>query len=490
MSKQEQNQLKGFGDFVKTRMKQWNVPGTAIGIVKDGEVILAEGFGYRNLKEGLEMNGETVLAIGSASKAFTAFGLGLLVDDNKLDWDKPLREYIPKFKLKDEFASERVTTRDIMCHRTGLPRYEFMWMGSPFNREEIVERIRYFQPNKDFRSFWQYQNHMYITGGYLIEKITGNTWEDFTKKRIFDPIEMTNSNLSVNESKKLSNHALPYLQKDDHLIEIEFYNVDTAGPAGSINSNIVDMTKWIKVQLDKGKYGDQQLLSETNMKQLHSPQMVIEQFLPFYFSEIPHMSYGMGWFIEPYRGYNQVQHGGSINGFSTMVAFMPDENIGVVVLTNLNGANLFNYTVLYNIYDRLLGLDEIDWNTRMLGEFGKLKDNIKKQEELAKANRVEGTNPSHALEDYTGTYESKGFGVVIIKKVDDELRIIYNSYDTQLKHIHYDVFEMIIPIVDATLPVTFFIGKNGDINSLYMPFEFLPGIDDIKFVRCVNEASK
>ncbi|MEW5901563.1 MAG: serine hydrolase domain-containing protein, partial [Acidobacteriota bacterium] len=183
-------------------MAEWKVPGMAVAIVKDGQVILAEGYGLKDVKNNLKVTPQTIFAIGSSSKAFTATAMGILTDDGKLDWDKPVREYLPSFKLWDLFASERMTPRDLVCHRSGLPRHDVMWYNSPLSRKELFDRIQYLKPNKDFRANFQYQNLMFMTAGYLVGQLSGSTWEEFTKKKIFEPLGMNDSNFSVEESKK------------------------------------------------------------------------------------------------------------------------------------------------------------------------------------------------------------------------------------------------------------------------------------------------
>ncbi|MGQ9471397.1 MAG: serine hydrolase domain-containing protein [Candidatus Aminicenantales bacterium] len=242
--------------FLNAQMKQWEVPGMGVGAVKNGQVILAEGFGYRNLAQKLPVTPNTLFAIGSATKAFTTMGLGLLVEEGKIEWDKPVRQYLPEFKLRDEIATERLTVRDFVCHRSGLPRHEALWYGSSFSRKDIVKRLRYLNFSADIRSTFQYNNLMFLTAGYLIEKLTNSSWEEFTRQRIFEPLGMKSSNFSVTDTQKTDDYALPYVLKDKAVIEVPFRNVDTIGPAGSINSNVIDMLKWVRFHLDKGKVGN------------------------------------------------------------------------------------------------------------------------------------------------------------------------------------------------------------------------------------------
>src|SRR5262245_44649143 len=232
--------LEGFGDFVRATMAAWKVPGLAVSVVKDGAVIYLEGFGERDRERGLPVTPHTRFALASGTKAFTTLALGLLADEGKLDWDTPLRQFLPAFKLHDPFASERITPRDLVTHRSGLPRHDLVWYKSPFSRADLVRRLQYLQPNKDLRAFWQYQNLMYMTAGYLVEQLTGLTWEVFVQQRIFEPLGMRDSNFSVEVSQAAEDHALPYREKDDQLSQMPFYKQFAVGPAGSINTSAAD----------------------------------------------------------------------------------------------------------------------------------------------------------------------------------------------------------------------------------------------------------
>jgi CubicO group peptidase (beta-lactamase class C family) len=267
--------LAGFDEMVEGLLREWSVPGMAIVVVKDGEVIHRRGYGLRDVERNLPVTTDTIFAIGSSSKAFTTMALGLLADEGKLDWETPVKTYIPTFKLHDQFATDRMTPLDLVCHRSGMPRHDLMWYNSPRSRKEIFDRLQYLQPNKDFRSIWQYQNLMYLTAGYLVEVISGKTWEEFVKERIFLPLGMANSNLSVNDSQRAADFSLPYQEKDEQIEVMEFRNIDAVGPAGSINAPITDMTQWLLLHLGKGAVGEKRLIAEGQIARMHAPQMVM-----------------------------------------------------------------------------------------------------------------------------------------------------------------------------------------------------------------------
>jgi len=485
--------LDGFDNFVEATLKDWTVPGSAVVVVKDGEVILSRGYGLRDVERGLEVTPRTIFAIGSATKAFTTMSLALLADEGKIDWDTPVRQYLPSFTLYDTFATERMTPRDLVTHRSGLPRHDLAWYNSPASRAELVGRLRYLQPNKDFRTVWQYQNLMYVTAGYLVEVVTGRPWEEFVKERIFTPLGMGRGNLSVDDSKRTDDYALPYKDEDGKPVEIPFRNIDTIGPAGSINSSVEDMARWLLLHLSDGSLGDKRVVSAGQLAQLHAPQMVMPEGagLTTKYKEAPHASYGMGWFVQPYRGHDMIHHGGNIDGFSAMVAFLPAEQIGVVALSNRDG-NPVPMILALDVFDRLLGLDRVPWNARHKEDDAEIKKAAERGKEKSASDRVEGKGPSHPLADYAGEYEHPGYGVLTVTvqegdgKEDNSqqgaaLTARYNNIDLALAHYHYDVFELVYDRFDLRLKAVFSTNARGDIDSLSVPLELTT--PDIVFKR-------
>jgi CubicO group peptidase (beta-lactamase class C family) len=236
-AQKKNNPLKGFDKFVESALKDWNVPGAGIAIVKDGEVILVKGYGYADVAKKRKADKKTLFAIGSSSKAFTAASVMQLVDEKKLDLNKSVISYLPNFKLYDDYATKNITPRDLLSHRSGLPRHDLVWYGSKDSREGLYNRLRYLEPTAELRETWQYQNLMYMTAGYLVGQIEKESWEETVKRKIFMPLGMNATNFSVEDSKKVKNHALPYNEKEGQLEKIDFRNIDAIGPAGSINSN-------------------------------------------------------------------------------------------------------------------------------------------------------------------------------------------------------------------------------------------------------------
>jgi CubicO group peptidase (beta-lactamase class C family) len=483
--------LQGVDELATEAMDEWKVPGLALGIVKDGILIYVKGYGFRDVEHKLPVNTDTLFPIGSITKSFTSLAFAMLNDEGKVDWDKPVRNYLPEFQLYDPVASERATPRDLFSHRTGLPRHDLVWYSSDSSRADMVSRLRYLKPSKDFRSAYQYNNLTVMTMGYLEGKLTGLGWEGTIREKIFTPLGMTHSDLSVEDIEKTDNHALPYELKKEVVTQVPFHNIDAIGPAGSINSSITDMSHYLTLQLGDGKYDGKQIVSESNLRLMHSPQTSMPDLpLAFSFPELGHFSYGLTWVVTAYRGHNLVWHNGGIDGFYALLSLLPDDHMGIVILTNMPGQPAPEI-LAYNVYDRLLGLDQVPWLTR----FKELKAKQKKQEEESKKNKVSdkkaGTHPSHDLKDYAGNFENPGYGVIKVDQKSDGLELSLNKLGpSPLAPYHYDVFQ--IP-EDADTPAAgelfqFHMDKKGDIHSISAALE--PSLqEDIVFARAAEKIS-
>ncbi|SYZ72656.1 Beta-lactamase [Candidatus Zixiibacteriota bacterium] len=473
------DKLKNLREYVDSAMKDWKVPGLGLAIVKDGKVIFAEGFGYRKVKDKLPVTSATLFAIGSSTKAFTTMIMGMLVDDGKVEWDKPVRNYIPWFKMKDQFASERMTPRDLVTHRSGLPRHDLVWYNNlTASRKDFVERLQYLEPNKDFRTDFQYQNLMFMTAGYLEEQLTAKSWEDNVRERIFNPLGMTASNFSVLESQKAADYALPYKEEDSVVNEIPFRQITQMGPAGSINSNLNDMAKWVMLHLNNGKVGDKQLVSAAQLTQMHTPYMAISQ--PQMYEEVSLAGYGLGWFIASYRGHTRVYHGGNIDGFSALVSLYPQDNLGIVVLTNMDGTPVTGIAN-HRAADLMLGLDPIDWNARNKTTQAQAEE-ARKKAPPTEMEQVKNTKPSHPLADFAGTYVNPGYGPVKVTFDGRQLSALYNGLQIGLEHWHYDVFRVKLrELADQKLFFNFMTNDKGDIDRVSSVLE--PTVAAIVFTR-------
>lgn len=480
----ELERLEGFEAFAVSRMEEWKVPGIAVSVVKGQQLLYAQGLGLRDVERGVPVTPETVFAIGSCSKAFAAASVAMLVDEGKLEWDRPVRTYLPAFRMHDPVATDLMTPRDLLCHRSGLPRHDLVWYGSSASRKELLERIQYLEPAWGFRQRYHYQNLMFMAAGYLVGEVAGATWERFVQKRIFKPLGMASSNFSVSDTQRETDYSLPYGENAGEVRAIPFRNIDAIGPAGSINSSVLDMAKWVSLHLSKGQHRGRRLVSAENLTQTHKPHIVS---IPepsavdlSRYTELGDACYCLGWGLLPYRGHRTIRHGGGIDGFIAAVSFLPDDDYGIVILSNLNG-NSLPTILLYNLIDRLLGLPEIDWNSRVRQEVDRLKDAAEKAKAEVASARVAGTHPSHALEAYAGEYCHPGYDTLSVKLEAGALRACYNSLQFEVRHHHYDVFVLSNPTVPAPILASFASDLGGKIDRLAAPLE--PNLKPIVFVR-------
>ena len=495
------NQLK---EYFENEVKVWDHPSIAVGIVKDGEVVFNEGFGYANVEEKKKADADTLYEIGSCSKSFTAAAAALLVDRGFLEWDRPVHDYIPWLRFKDDYVTLHATVRDMLSHRTGIPRHDISWIGGDKTRKQHVENLKNMNPGWSFRSHWCYQNICFVTVGYLVEALTGQTWEDFVKKEILDPIGMTRTTFWVDAMTADPNHAEPYgrphpydnkgLKRHDDFLRggTEDYEKrigNEIGPAGSIVSCVNDMLKWVQFNLDNGKVGDKQIISEKNMKEIHSPQMLMDPLL-IPLPETDFYSYGMGWFTETYRGHRMFEHGGNITGFSALMTCLPDQNLASVILINNDHARN-TYSGSYHINDQFLGITDGNWSERF--------QEWQKKTEASGEDRIgamfgtpeEGTSPSHPLEKYTGVYHNDCYSDITIKLEDGGLVMEYFKWRSGLKHWHYDSFQMISE--DSFLyefVFSFLTNQKGEVDRIQFPIALDPAVPDEIFTRVKAEKTE
>jgi CubicO group peptidase (beta-lactamase class C family) len=473
--------LEGFDEIVTKGLAQLKVPGAAIAVVKDKEVILAKGYGFRDVDGKLPVTADTLMAIGSSTKAFTAFALGTLVDSGKIEWDKPVRNYIPWFRLYDAQAGERLTPRDLVTHRSGLPRHDLVWYNNhTASREDLVRSLAYLPPTADLREKWQYNNLMFLTAGYLVETMTGKSWEEAVKTLVFGPLGMSRSNFSVVESQKDADFALPYDEREGKIVKIPFRDITTIGPAGSINSSANEMSRWVTVHINGGKFGDTQVIGADTLADLHRPYMTTGGVSTR--PDITASDYALGWMVDNYRGHNRVHHGGNIDGFSAMVSLWPDDGLGFVILTNRDGTGLPEL-LIRTAADKILGLEAVDWIGDAAKKMAEGEATGKAAQEKKATRRRLGTVPAHKLDEYAGDYRHPGYGDLKVTLKAGALGFVYNGIATPLSHWHFETFnggKAEDPAFED-MKLTFRTDVNGNVVGVAIPFE--ASVDDIYFVK-------
>jgi CubicO group peptidase (beta-lactamase class C family) len=469
-------------------MKNWRVPGCAIGIVEKGRVIHAEAFGVRDLTTRLPIEPGTLFGIASCTKAFTATALGILVDEGKLEWDKPVRDYMPWFAMHDPVATERVTPRDLLSHRSGLPRHDMVWFNTAASRRDLCARIRHLPLSKDFRSLYQYNNLLYMVAGMLVEEVSGKTWEEFVTTRLFEPLGMNASGFVVANMESDPRYAvghdswkgkiIPYTQGWLEKVGVR-NSMAPCEPCGGIVSNVPDMCRWICFNL--GAAG-KSIVSKETLATIHAPVSVVPD--DRLAQTLTGANYALGWGVVPYRERRIVWHSGYYMGFISRTALMPGESLGVVVLGN-GGLNSFTDSMALNAFDRLLGLEPLPWSVRRKRAVKEMEAKAKKEKSIVK--RVRGTRLSHALRDYAAAYEHPGYGTVQVRLEAKALTLNYRQAPFRLRHYHYDVFEA-VEIVQGRgkgkFLISFGADRAGKIASLAIRFE--PTVDDTVFLRTKN----
>jgi CubicO group peptidase (beta-lactamase class C family) len=480
-------------------LKTWHAAGFAVAVVEKNKLIYSRGFGYRNIDKKLPVTPNTLFAIGSCTKAFTASLLGMLRQEGKVDLDKPVRNYLPELRFYREEMNQNITLRDMMCHRTGLPRHDFSWYYfSTSSRDSLVRRIQYMEPSAGLREKWQYNNFMFVAQGVVTEKITGKSWETNVREKIFLPLGMSHSVFSIQDLQASEDAAIGYsLKKDFFIKKTDYFSLDAMGPAGSINSSVTDMSNWVITWINGGRFMGKEIIPSGYVNEAISSQMIVGGGLPdkekrdIYFA-----NYGLGWFLASYRGHYRVEHGGNIDGFSASTCFFPSDSIGIIVLSNQESSTV--PSIVRNlIADRVLGLKYFDWDSDLRNAYNQQKEADKDVEKATTSSRSPNDRTSHELKDYAGLYSNPGYGTMEFKLVHDSLCAVVGPHTWWLRHLRYDVFEPFekdpmygIDTTGKSSPVQFQMSMSGDIESVLMSLE--PALKPIVFSRKIkaSELSK
>jgi CubicO group peptidase (beta-lactamase class C family) len=463
--------LNGFDAYMEQVMKDWNAPGIGIGIVMGDKLVFAKGYGYRDYGKKLPYTINTTQPIASNSKLFTAVAVGLLVEEGKLRWDEPIKQFVPAIRFYNDELDRSVTIRDMLSHRTGVTRHDSIWYKSSFTRRELWDRLRYLEPAAPLRTKFLYNNLMFTAAGQVIEELSGKTWEQFVQQRIFDPLAMSRSTLTIEDNIKGPEPAVPYSERRDstELYRQPYYTAEVAiAPAGAINSNVQDLSRWVIALLNKGKVDGKQVIPEAVLRETMAPSLGLPNSAleSRGWGENLNAYYGMGRTISSYRGHLLALHGGDLPGFHSQISIMPNDNIGVIVLViGDHVAPMYN-GLTYNIYERLLGLSLTPWSERLNEVRLKNKAAGTKARATADVGRVPNTKPSHALDDYAGEFVHPAYGVVNVTRGDKELNFDFHGIKMPLSHFHYDRFDTPDDEQDGKFSLNFRTNPMGEIDSV------------------------
>ena len=467
--------LKILDAYYEQALADWNVPGMAIAIVKDGEIIFSKGYGTRNVNTGDPVDGNTLFAIASNSKSFTSAALAILIDEGKLSWDDKVRDYLPWFELYDPYVSNNFTIEDLLTHRSGFKTFsgDLLWYGSNLSRREVVENARYLEPTFGFRNGWGYSNIMFIAAGLVVEEVSGMNWDDFVKERLLEPLHMDRTVSSTNSLAGMENVSSPHNDFEDSLITIEWLNWDNIAPAGALISSVNEVSQWLIFQMNEGITPDGDTLINSRrfleMWSANNPQRVSQGSIDLWPST-HFKAYGLGWSTFDYLGRKVIGHGGGYDGFISNTTFIPEENIGMVILTNKNSS--LYYALKYKTLDILLDNDvETDWSADFLvrieqGEEYQEKNRIKAEEE-----RVKDSKPTLALEAYLGVYSCEMYGDAKVYMDGDQMMLDMEPTDIFLGHLshwQYNTWKIELKKVPS-LPsglVNFIIDDQGEVVEM------------------------
>ena len=465
--------------WVARSMQVFEVPGISVAIVKDGKVLVTKGYGVRKLGEATAVDENTLFGIGSNTKAFTTACLAMLVDEGKIAWDDRVYQRLPEFQMYDPYVSHEMTIRDLLTHRSGMGLGEgdlLFWPHSTYTRAEIIHQLRYMRAASSFRSRFAYDNLLYMTAGQIIPAVTGISWDDFVRQRIFTPLGMTNTNVSNAAFRPGEDFAHPHSIVDSKLQAIPFVTLDNAGPAGSINSSAADMAKWVMLQLNHGKLPDRdsRLFSEAQSREMWTPQTILpisDAPAPLAALKANFADYALGWMVRDYHGHKLVTHTGGVAGFVSRVMLAPDENLGVVILTNAEQGGAFD-SILYHVLDHYFGLPSTDW----IAAFKSARDQQLKDaadiEQRQSTQRNTNSHPSLPLEKYAGSYEDAWYGPATIRMENGKLVLSFDHTPAmvgELEPWQYDTFRTHWRdrvIADAF--VTFSLKSDGSIERFKM----------------------
>lgn len=452
---------------VREALKAWKVPGAAVVIVRDDQVLYLKGHGVKEAGGKEAVTPDTLFPLGSCTKAFTTAAMAMLVDEKKMGWDDPVRKHVSFFRLSDPLADSQVTLRDLVTHRTGVGPHDLLWYRAKWTGEEAVRRVGRLPLDRPFRTTFQYQTTMFTAAGLAVASASKTSWADFVEKRLFAPLGMKTAGCSTASFKsddRASGHGL-----DDQgrvMVLPGWYPLEQPEPAGSIHASARDLAPWLRFHLAGGRLGNRQLVSATALGETHTPQTVIplEGESRILHPETTRLSYGMGWVIQDYKGHRLVSHTGVIDGFRVQITLVPRARLGLAILANLHQTRM-NLALSYRLLDLLLGLKRRDWNSYLTGEVEKDRQAKKEEWERRLAARHRDTRPSLGLAAYAGTYEHPAYGSARVALERGQLVWHWSSFDCPLEHFHYDTFltghEALGPFL-----LTFALDGTGKVSEL------------------------
>jgi len=458
--------------YIQDAMPLWKVPGLSVAIVKDHKVVFKKGYGYTELGKPAAFDTSTVSICASTTKAMTAVCVAMLVDAGKLKWTDKVADILPGFKINDTYTTSQITIKDLLTHNAGLGNADWLWVVQN-DDDDILKRMQYLTPSYSIRSSFIYQNLMYGVAGKVIEKVSGKKWQDFITENLFQVLGMNRTYATYVYSSKETNRISPHFMINDTVNVIPYIDYPGVSAAGAVWSCANDISKWMMFMLDSTKWNGKRFLKPETFAELMKPQAIIpaNEFYPTMQVTKPHWTtYGLGWFQQDYRGKMVEFHTGSLDGAVAIIGLIPDEHFGIYIFENLDHAEL-RHALMFKAFDLWLFNDNSkDWSNDLFSLYSKLKAESKGKQKESDAKRVLGTNPSLALEGYTGKYSSDIYGEAQVTKENGSLSIKYpNNNVLRLEHWNYDIFKGRFDNFwwdEAT--VQFFLNNEGKVSYFEM----------------------
>ncbi|HEV8198019.1 MAG TPA: serine hydrolase [Gemmatimonadales bacterium] len=446
----QQGPLKDFDAYVARGVRDWRIPGLAIAVVKDDSVVFIKGYGVRELGKPEPVTVHTRFGVMSTTKAFTAMLLAMLADSGKVGWDDPVTKYLPTFQLADPWVTRELTLRDLVTHRVGFPDPGYLWYADSLSFDQIVRRLRLVPAASSLRSHFAYNNVAYAMAGEIAGRAAHSSWAELMRTRIYQPLGMTESYPDERSMRAagVTDVTSPHDIFNDTVKVITAPGplVDPIAPAGAMFSSVTDMARWVRYLLDSTRVGGRRLVSAANAAELFSPQQVVgdDEFYPTARLTHPHFqAYGMGWFLEDYRGEFVAFHTGSIDGRTAIIGLMPDRRLGVAIFTNLDHSEL-RHALMYTVFDRYLGPAAVahDWSAEMRQMYGAFRDSAAARNRAQVAKRITGTQATLPLDRYAGTYSDSLFGTATVRYDAGHLSVAIGLLQGDLEQWQYDVFRV------------------------------------------------
>jgi CubicO group peptidase (beta-lactamase class C family) len=483
--------LGDFDGYMETLVRDWHAPGIGVSIVKNDEVVLTRGYGHRDVANALPFTSRTLFPIASNTKLFVAIAAGLLVERGLLSFDEPIRNAVPSLRFHDQSLDAAVTLRDMLGHKTGVPRYDMIWYESDYSTKELFERIRFMKPIAPLRSRIIYNNMMYEAVGHIIELMTGKPWHQFVRDEMLEPLGMHRTVFTYGDAKAddQADYALPFSERRD---SDEFWQPpapkdDECSPAGSIVASLEDTARWSIMLMNDGLIDGKELIPASVLKATLAPGLPWPNGMSdlLGFEADLNGIYGMGRMTSAFRGHLLTSHGGALRAFHSQVSYLPKEKIGVSVFVIGDHCAPLSNAIGFDIYGRALGLEPTDWTARLRDFRMKAKTIMREARERSVPRGVPNTRPSHDLADYAGSYEHPAYGRLNVAIDGTQLRFRFRRFNLPLNHFHYDRFDTADDEENGAWSVSFLTSTLGDIDRAAMRldqveaiFERLPTVLD------------